>query len=323
MIDLSVGTSQLHRLLAFTLFAFLMVSASVGAQSGATPSEMTPSDGLSSWPIAPDVQPSIPSRVQIAGTKRSMNASAGPRPTLQQLCFLPGIGWQNVAVPTIGEIGTRQFTSGSVVGSAYLRRAGGEQAGDKGCSSGLLANAAAPGSSEESRAQSSAPIGLRAVNTGMNDGFVAKSLINPVNASTDDRSASGASVMLTGAAIRSASTIASRQEILGLSSMLPAGASRLGTEPTGLNHNAHLSSLELRRMIWNAPDLSTRWKLQRALQSLEQSRRRPSTDSSKTLNSKSDKFSFNGSSEISRLRTDRKKRGNGASRRFRTTETPY
>lgn len=142
----------------------------------------------------------------------------------------------------------------------------------------------------------------------MNNGVIANSAINPTNGSTYQRSAPGVSSMLAGSATKSASTVAYRLKILGLSSMPTASASILGAEPNGLKYGAYVNTFELRRMIWNAPDLETRLKLQRVREKLEESQRRLSTGSSEAPNSTSEKFSFRSNLETSGSRADRKTR---------------
>jgi hypothetical protein len=301
MTDLGMGRGNLHRFLALTLFVLLMASASVEAQSAATPS-----DELSSSQGAEEAQPrEAPPRV--ASDRTGSKTSAEAQRTLR-LCFFPGIGWQSVDVPAVGETEMRKSTAGSVWASAHSRRAGGGEASDKGCP-GSFANAAAQGLSTGSRAKPTASIGLGTVNTGMNDSFIANPVINPANGSAYERSVLGVSSMLAGSANKSTSAIVSRRNILSLSSTPTASANILGAEPNSIKFKAYASSADLRRMIRNAPDLETRLKLRRVRRRLEESKRRSSTDSSEALNSTLGKFSFRSNSETSRLRVERKTPG--------------
>jgi hypothetical protein len=292
--------ARLHRLFISSLFV-LLTSASVEAQSGftrsvvtpsnVTPSDVTPSDGLSSWPMAEQAQPGLVSAVKRTGTKKSMNAGAETQQATQ-LCFLPGIGWQSVVVPSVGEADTQRLA----VSSAYARRAGAEQAND-GCS-GLSANSPPSELSRGSQEQPAASIDLKALTTKIND--VAKYGITAEKQATYQRGLLGMNSMSPASAGKSTSTIGSQRGIQVLSSMPTARGSTFGLDASGIRSKAYSSTFELRRMMWNAPDLETRFKLQRLLDSSGRARRRPSPYSSEALDSTLDRSSFRSNTETSK-----------------------
>ncbi len=313
--------SRLHRLFISALFV-LLTSAGVEAQSGftrsvvtpsnVTPSDVTPSDGLSSWPMAEQAQAGLVSAAKRTGTKKSMNAGAETQQATQ-LCFLPGIGWQSVVVPSVGEADTQRLA----VSTAYSRRAGTEQASD-GCS-GLSANSPLPELSRVSQEQPTASIDLKALTTKINDGLLANYGITSAKQATYQRGLLGMNSMPPGSAVNPTGTIGSQRGIQGLSSMPTARGSTFGLEATGIRSKAYSSTFELRRMMWNAPDLETRFKLHRLLESTDRAaRQRPSPYSSEALDSTLDRSSFRSNAETS-TRADRETLG---ARPSRSTKRP-
>ncbi len=319
MTDPGMRMARLRRFLVLILFVSPMTSASVEAQSDSTPtvvtpsdvtpSDITPSDGLSSWPTAGQDQPGVVSAGQRTGTKKSVNAGAGTQQATQ-LCFLPGIGWQSVAVPTVGDTDTQRLTSST----AHSRRAATAQGSD-GCSE-LSANSAVSGVSRGGQKEAAASLGLNAPAPGMN-GFTVNDASSPPGQSTYERSLLGISSMSAGLAKESAKrAIPSSREMQGLNSMLSASGV-FGAQPKGIKNKAYTSTFELRRRIWNAPDLETRFALERQLESSDRARHR-SSYSSEALNSTADRFSFRSNGETPKSRVDRRVGGartSGSTRR--------
>ena len=244
------------------LFALLAASASAVAQSGG----VTSSGALSSGAALQGGQSGVVTTAKKTGNKRSMIAGAGARGALR-LCFQPGIGWQSVPVSSFGATGELGASGapgsansggieakGSATGgssqSLYAGLSGAKQAMSNECP-GTLTNTMAPGVAINDgigakQAQVMTSVRATSMNAGAQDWLQANSVLNP------------------------ASSAASQRLTLGLSSM-PAGGTHVsaGTRSgvsaaqiNGLKAHAYVSSLKLRRMLRNAPDLETRIKLQ-------------------------------------------------------------
>ena len=245
--------AKVRRFVPVALLGFLVASTCVEAQSGSE----TPV-GVLSTGTSLQVDPSavaVPSGVTVPTKKirkaRSTIAGALGAP---RLCFLPGIGWQIVPFSTAGDAeqesgrgasgtaATRQFTFSDPAESAFSRPSGGAQADNTVCS-GFVADTTASRLSIGNLVPPITPLGSTGVNVTMRERPLANSELDPA-----------------GTPVQGA--------IPGLNSMPTAGTNILGTQSNGLKNKAYTSSFELRRMMWNAPDLPTRMKLQRQLEIL-------------------------------------------------------
>jgi hypothetical protein len=261
------------------LFALLAASAIAGAQSG----DVTSSGALSSGAALQGGQSAVVTTAKKTGNERLMTAGAGARGALR-LCFQPGIGWQRVPVSsfgatgelsapgtidssTLGGIATKNSGAGGSSQSVYTRLSGTKQAISNECPA-TLTNTMAPGVAIPDGIGGNQPQAMTSVRpTSMNDGaqdwLHANSLLNPASSATSQRLIMGLTTMPSGGTHVSAGT--------------RSGVS--ATQVNSLKTHAYVSSIELRRMIRNAPDLQTRIKLQELQDRLAKQSHIPTGDS--------------------------------------------
>lgn len=240
-----------QRFLVVALFVFVVASPHMEAQSAPAQSSETLVDGLPTDIGVPgDLSTAVPS------TKKSKKARsmAAITPAEPQLCFLPGVGWQNVSFPTVGNAegssGLERFGN-TRIGQlapkrawkpAYRRPSGGEQASNTVCSE-LVGNTMQSGLSMGHQAEPMHP--AASIDT---------------NAATNNESANSE--------LSSTDMNASRGALLGSRPKPAAGTVILGAQSDRLRNRAYESPFKLRREIWNAPDLQTRIRLERQLERL-------------------------------------------------------
>ena len=245
-------------------------AASTSSQAQAASGQVVPSGGMAL--SATGLQGGQLSRR--ANAHKAKAGYSGGSPTADampagesRLCFQPGIGWLSVPAAafgnagslsapgtidnaTLGGIATKNSGAGGSSQSLYARLSGAKQAVSNECP-GMLTNTLAPGVAIEDVIAGKHPqAGTSArsmnMNAGAQDWLQTNSVLNP---------ASGA---------------AAQRLIMGLSSVPASGTdfsagSRSGVSTdqiSALKTHGYVSSIKLRRMIRNAPDLETRIKLQ-------------------------------------------------------------
>lgn len=241
------------------IFAALCAAIAAPQIAGAQTNGGTTVGGLSAGPALPGY-----SSVVAAPAKKGLRPkwklpeAAGT----SHLCFEPGIGWQIILAPAAGNGGPAlgngvagrtaggKSTSSGIAKSAFAQPSGEGPTIGNACPE-TFSNIPAPGAQVGSRAQSITPTASKGISAGIHGGPRSHSANNSAGFGNIGGGISGPGVIpATGAAPT-------------------AGTRILGMQSPGLKSKAHVSRLELRRMIWDAPDLETRMRLRKQLKELD------------------------------------------------------
>jgi len=237
-------------------FVFLAV-VSVRAQSAASPYAMPSERG--SPQLGKQTGFRVTSRVKATKSRRPGNASLVTRGGLQ-LCFLPGIGWQRSPSATttdttnLTEIqssdlnGEKPSTIVGIVRRVYKHPSGMGLNTSAPCTGSFSSVTAAEVLKEDYGGAAASPNPV-SINSGSKESLYPNPLINDPSTNATDNSMPRHRAM----------------DVRGTGTLL---------EPSGeLTGRAHMSSIELRREIRNAPDLATRIRLRRLQNELERKSR--------------------------------------------------
>jgi hypothetical protein len=177
------------------------------------------------------------------GSTRTLGAI--PR-KVSPLCFQPGIGWQNTAQAATGVVGM-QTGPGPAVGQP----SGTIQKNSNECPSSSASGAAIQALGEVRPTETSNLADRTTnMNQGTQDWLRANSVLNPSSSLAASRLKMGASPNFAGSSSR------------------PTGTTNSAEVVKDSTKRAYISSIKLRRMMRNAPDLETRIKLRELSESL-------------------------------------------------------
>jgi len=244
-----MGIAKVVRPISTVLFTLLVASVNVKAQSGGSSS-----DEMSALPVHPASQFQAASKVKATEARREGNWSVLARQP-SQLCFLPGLGWQRIPSATKDTTDVTETQSADLKGekeSAFVgivqpvhRRASGTGLNSNALCSGMFSSIRAPEVLRENYGEAIASHNPEHIGPGSQEStyptsLINDSLINVIYNST--RRPRAMDTTFTGTVL---------------------------WRPGELTGRAHVSPIELRREIRNAPDLMTRIKLRRVQNELE------------------------------------------------------
>lgn len=267
---------------------YAATNASVLAQ--VTSAQVVPSNSASASAMStqgghfnPKTGPRKPAYAETVRSSLTIGAIPGE---LSSLCFAPGIGWQRIpssplrvtekvstnGIPGGGASGGMGADGGAAGGSSisvYAQPSRAKQSLSNECP-GTLTSPIAPGVAigdeiGDKHAQVMTSVRATSMNAGAQDWLQANSVLNPASSAASQRLTMGLSSTPTGGTHVSAGTRSGVSE----------------AQINGLKAHAYVSSIELRRMIRNAPDLQTRIKLQELKNNLAKKSRISTINSAK------------------------------------------
>jgi len=242
-------------------------SVSSAPQSGQiAPSDGVPSSGMVLGGNPPTSKTGTRKSAGTGNLRGSLSMGAIPG-VPSHLCFQPGIGWQPVSMQAFGDTdksstpdtpGSRGSgtieAKGSVTGGSskpvYAQPSGTRQATSNDCP-GMLTNSMTPGAAMNEMTmgkESQARMSVRStnMNAGAQNWLQANSALNPASSTASRRLMMGLTTMPTGG-----THVAER-----------TGSGLAAAQTNRLKTHVFVSSIELRRMMRQAPDLQTRIELQ-------------------------------------------------------------
>lgn len=273
-------------------------------QSGqVAPSDEAPSPGTELPGDLPTSKTDARKTGRAGNLRRSLSVGATTKGSLH-LCFQPGIGWLPVPIDALEDAGrsnapdlsgngsTKVGTTGSVAEASkrpvFARPSGTKLAMSDDCPgslTGFMSPQTAMGDMTTGMRPPEGPLRRSTgMNAGVQDWLYANSVLNPASNAVSERQLMGLSTMPT-----SSRRVSTR-----------TGSSTFETQIDSLKTRAYVSSIELRRMIRNAPDLRTRIKLQELQDRLEKqshhttgrsSGNKASSEQLKSQNGSTDPFS--------------------------------